>query len=178
MTRHVRSILVVGAGFAAALGATAALRAQPPALPDGYVQPGAPVEPGHAPGMKVHEAVPAAARTFELDFTRGDEIMSGITELAQRHGIAAGYVTGLGGLSGAVLGWGNPEVGGIKKIPVAQQSELASLVGDISLRDGKPHVHAHAVLALSDGSTRGGHVVEAHVSPVAEVVVVATEFSD
>ena len=36
----------------------------------------------------------------------------------------------------------------------------------------KPKVHAHAVVGLPDGSTRGGHVLEAHVWPTLEIFLV------
>ena len=62
-----------------------------------------------------------------------------------------------------------------KLIPIDEKTELVSLDGTVSLRNGEPSVHLHAVLALSDGTTRGGHVLELHVSPVAEVTILATD---
>jgi predicted DNA-binding protein with PD1-like motif len=38
--------------------------------------------------------------------------------------------------------------------------------------DGKPAVHAHIVIGQSDGAARGGHLLEAHVRPTLEVVLV------
>ena len=38
--------------------------------------------------------------------------------------------------------------------------------------DGKPSLHMHVVLGLNDGSTRGGHPLEATVRPALEVTVV------
>ncbi|TMJ50612.1 MAG: DNA-binding protein, partial [Alphaproteobacteria bacterium] len=38
--------------------------------------------------------------------------------------------------------------------------------------DGKPSLHVHAVLGLSDGSTRGGHLLEGHVYPTLEVTLI------
>jgi uncharacterized protein len=32
-------------------------------------------------------------------------------------------------------------------------------------------VHTHMVAGLSDGTTKGGHVLDAHVSPTLEVIV-------
>jgi hypothetical protein len=156
----------------ALLGCAAGAAAQQAPLPAGYVRPG-PAEPGNAPQMRVTQAT-VTQRTFDLRFGEGDEILSGITELAARERITAGYLTGIGGLARATLGWGDPAVGGIKTIPVEQKAELASLTGNITLRDGRPYVHAHAVVALTDGSTKAGHVVTAHVAPLAEVTVVAT----
>jgi hypothetical protein len=43
------------------------------------------------------------------------------------------------------------------------------------MRGDEPNVHLHAVVALSDGTTRGGHVLELHVDPVAEVTILVTE---
>ena len=175
MNKSIRSFLSIS-GFAIAFACAAPLQAQQQRpLPAGYVRPG-PAEVGHAPKMQVHEAAPSSARTFELRFSEGDDILSGITELAQREHITAGYVTGIGGLAGATLGWGDPEAGGIKTIPVEQKCELVSLVGNIALRDGKPYVHAHGLVSFSDGSTKGGHLIAARVAPLAEITVVATQF--
>lgn len=41
------------------------------------------------------------------------------------------------------------------------------------LEDG-PSVYAHVVLGLSDGTTRGGHLLEAWVYPTLEAVVTET----
>ena len=143
-------------------------------LPDGYVRNPA-VKPGLAPSMVVEEE-PTVAHTYQIRFSAGDEILSGLTDLAKREGITSAQITGLGGLSTALLAFGDPSIGSFvfKLIPVDEKSELVSLDGTISLRDGEPNVHIHAVVALSDGSTLGGHVLELHVDPVAEVTILAT----
>lgn len=143
------------------------------ALPADYIRP-TPVEPGRAPSMKVQERS-SSQRVFEVRFSTGDEILSGLTDLAMKQHITSAYVTGIGGLSTGLLGWGDPSNGAFKKIPIDQKAEIVSLVGDISMRDGRPYVHLHGVVAFSDGSTRGGHVIEAQVAPVAEIAVVALE---
>ena len=40
--------------------------------------------------------------------------------------------------------------------------------------DGKPSLHVHVVLGLSDGTTRGGHLLEGLVRPTLEVTLVET----
>ena len=49
--------------------------------------------------------------------------------------------------------------------------EALSLVGDVSVEDGKPRIHAHVVVGKRDGSAHGGHLLEAHVWPTLEVVL-------
>ena len=58
---------------------------------------------------------------------------------------------------------------------IDQKCEAVSLVGNISVRDGSPYVHIHVVVSFADGSTRGGHLIDAHISPIAEIVIVETE---
>jgi len=60
-------------------------------------------------------------------------------------------------------------------IPVAQQCEVLSALGDIALDDlGGPSLHVHVVLGLSNGSTRRGHLLEGLVRPTPEVTLVET----
>jgi uncharacterized protein len=60
---------------------------------------------------------------------------------------------------------------------VKEQVELVSLIGDItleenkSLGENKPMIHAHAVVGKRDGSTAGGHLLEAHVRPTLELIL-------
>jgi len=49
--------------------------------------------------------------------------------------------------------------------------EVLSLVGDVTINDGKPNIHAHVVLGKRDGSTSGGHLIEAIVRPTLEVIL-------
>jgi predicted DNA-binding protein with PD1-like motif len=130
-----------------------------------------PVQSGLAPKMRVTEAT-ATAHVFDVAFTTGDEILSGLTDVAKKHNITSGHITGLGGLSGALLVFGDDN--GFKRIPVDEKCELVSLVGHIQSRDGVPSVHLHAVVSFRDGSTKAGHVVEARVAPLAEISLVAT----
>ena len=111
---------------------------------------------------------------FDAIFSPGDEILSGLTDLAVEHNITSGYVTGLGGLSGALLGFGDPQLGAFARFPVDEKCELVSLVGHIQCATARRTVHLHAIVALKDGSTKAGHVFELRVAPLAEISVVAT----
>jgi predicted DNA-binding protein with PD1-like motif len=50
--------------------------------------------------------------------------------------------------------------------------EVVALVGDVARERGRPKIHAHAVLGRRDGSTCGGHLLEGHVRPTLEVMLV------
>jgi len=45
-------------------------------------------------------------------------------------------------------------------------------MGDVAVGDdGKASLHIHIVLGLSDGSTRGGHLIAGTVRPTLEIVL-------
>jgi predicted DNA-binding protein with PD1-like motif len=112
-------------------------------------------------------------KTFVLVFATGDEAIAGLTAFAKEKKLAASHFTGIGGFQEATLGYFNLDRKDYDKIAVREQVEVLSLVGDITLTDkGEPKIHAHVVLGRFDGSTRGGHLVEAKVRPTLEVMLV------
>lgn len=114
----------------------------------------------------------AGERTFILILDEGDEAFSSISAFAEMNAVTAASVTAIGAFSHATIGFFEFDAKSYKKIPVAEQSEVLSAVGDIAVDDeGKASLHLHAVLGLSDGSTKGGHFMEGYVRPTLEVMV-------
>ncbi len=111
-------------------------------------------------------------RTFALVFDKDDEVMAELTSFSRENGLDAASLTAIGAFSNATLGYFDMDKKEYEKISVEEQVEVISLVGDVALKeDGEPQVHAHVVVGLSDGTTRGGHLLEAHVRPTLEVVL-------
>jgi uncharacterized protein len=111
-------------------------------------------------------------KTFALIFQTGDEVSSSIVDFAARNGLGGSRLTAIGAFRDVTLGYFDWEKKDYKKIPVREQVEVLSLIGDIALKDGAPKLHAHVVVGRSDGTTMGGHLVEAHVRPTLEVILV------
>lgn len=111
-------------------------------------------------------------KTFALIFDTGDEVMANLVEFAKRNRLGASRLTAIGAFSDVTLGYFDWETKEYQKIPVNEQVEVLSLIGDVALKDGEPKVHAHVVVGRSDGSTRGGHLVAGHVRPTLEVILV------
>jgi len=59
-----------------------------------------------------------------------------------------------------------------ERIPLREQVEVLSLIGDIALQGSEPKVHAHVVVGKSDGTAHGGHLLESHVRPTLEVILI------
>ena len=143
---------------------------------EGYVPRGTRPGKGLAPGMKVTD-LGKGARTYRISMTKGDEIMSGLTDFAEKYHIRNGHFTALGAINKGLFGWSDVERGlGQKKIELNQEAEIVSLMGSVTTdAQGRGTVHGHGTVALSDGSVKGGHWWEAHVSIIADVFVTEEE---
>jgi predicted DNA-binding protein with PD1-like motif len=173
--RHVS--VVVALAFACA----AAMQGQPGAAQPGSGSPQAQygpafrkLEKGQAPNMKVQVLNQSSQETtYAVIFGKGDEVLAGLAEFAADKHIGAARITGIGAIQSATLGWLDPQRKMYRLVPVANQSEVLSLLGDIALLHAKPVIHAHMVVGHPDGSVQGGHLIEAHVWPTLEVIVTA-----
>lgn len=101
----------------------------------------------------------------------GDDAVSELTRLVRDQGIAAAQVTGVGAFERATVGWFDRAAKQYRPIEVDEQCEVLSLVGDVAVGVDGPELHLHAVLGLSDGSTRGGHLLAGKVFPTLEVIL-------
>jgi uncharacterized protein len=89
----------------------------------------------------------------------GADILHQAGRLAKEEGIKTGILTAIGAFSLAELAYYDQASLEYRKIPVEGPVELLSCLGNISIRDGQPFVHAHAVLADSQGRVLGGHLI-------------------
>ena len=110
-------------------------------------------------------------KTFAIIFESGDEAMAGLVEFAKAFSLGASHFTAIGAFRDVTMGYFDWESKEYRKIPVREQVEVLSLIGDVALKDGEPKVHAHIVVGRSDGSTRGGHLIEGHIRPTLEVIL-------
>jgi predicted DNA-binding protein with PD1-like motif len=110
-------------------------------------------------------------RTWIIVFESGEEAVSCITKFATVHELAASQISAIGAFCEVELAYFNIESKQYEKIPVHEQVEVLSLLGDVTLSENQPKVHLHAVLGRRDGSTRGGHLIKGVVRPTLEVVL-------
>jgi predicted DNA-binding protein with PD1-like motif len=118
----------------------------------------------------IHEN--SGSNTYVLVFDSGDEAIGELSKFVTGKKIGAARLSGIGAFREVTLGYFDWQTKTYKRNHVGQQVELLSLIGDIALDKGQPKVHAHAVVGLPDGTTRGGHLLEAHVRPTLELILV------
>jgi len=121
--------------------------------------------------MKSKVVEDADVVTYVVVCDPGDEAVSALTRFARSEDLEAAQITAVGAFEHATVGWLDPATRDYRPIEVAEQCELLSLIGDVAAGEDGPILHMHVVLGLSDGTTRGGHLLEARVYPTLEAVV-------
>ncbi len=124
--------------------------------------------------MKAKVVEDADVVTYVVVCDPGDEAVSAVTQFARSERLEAAQVTAVGAFEHATVGWFDRAARDYRRIPVGEQCELLSLIGDVAEGQDGPILHVHAVLGLSDGTTRGGHLLEGRVFPTLEAVVTET----
>ena len=110
--------------------------------------------------------------TYAVVLETGDEAMALLGEFVRTKEVDAASITGIGAFSRAVLGYFDWQSKQYQRIPVEEQVEVVSLIGDVAVAEGVPTLHVHAVLGKADGSVVGGHLLEGHVRPTLEVILI------
>ena len=124
--------------------------------------------------MKAKVVEDADVVTYVVVCDPGDEAVAALTQFARAERLQASQVAAVGAFERATVGWFDRAARQYRRIPVDQQCEVLSLMGDVAQDADGPSLHAHVVLGLADGTTRGGHLLEGWVFPTLEVIVTET----
>jgi predicted DNA-binding protein with PD1-like motif len=121
--------------------------------------------------MKAKVIEDADVVTYVVVCDPGDEAVDALTQFARAERLEAAQLTAVGGFERATVGWFDRAAKQFRPIPVDEQCEVLSLIGDVAEGQQGPSLNLHVVLGLSDGTTRGGHLIEGRVFPTLEIIV-------
>jgi predicted DNA-binding protein with PD1-like motif len=113
-------------------------------------------------------------RTFAVVLSTGEEAMTALTTFAVEQQLRATQFTAIGAFSRLVVAYFDWSTKQYRNIAIEEQVEVLSLVGDVTLDNGKPKVHAHVVIGKADATAHGGHLVDGHVRPTLEIIMTET----
>jgi predicted DNA-binding protein with PD1-like motif len=105
-------------------------------------------------------------RNFIVRAKHNSEIITFLNNVAKKQGITAATFTVIGALKWAKLGFYDQDKHEYLENLLSTPQEIATCIGNISTMEGKPFVHAHAVLADKNANTKGGHLLEGKVFAV------------
>ena len=87
------------------------------------------------------------------------DLLKGIEGLCHENNITVGVFTAIGAVKSARLGYYDQQSREYREFAVDEPMEMVSCIGNISLRDGQPIVHAHLALSDGEGRTISGHLM-------------------
>ncbi len=97
-------------------------------------------------------------KTFMGKLEFGGDLLEELTSVCDQNDIRLGRVEALGAVKKARIGFYDQQARKYNFIEIDKPLEITKLIGNISVRDGKPMVHAHVTLSDSQGNAFGGHL--------------------
>ena len=111
-------------------------------------------------------------QAYVVRLDRGDEVLECLSYLCRQEAIELASVTGLGAVNEVLLGLFDTEQKRYYSKDYKGVYEIASLVGNISRKDGEPYLHLHMVIGnVVTGECSGGHLSRAVISATGEIIV-------
>ena len=118
---------------------------------------------------KIREVNPV--KMFMGKLSHGADLLEEITKICVDQGICLGRIEALGAVKKARLGYYNQQDHEYHFFDLNQTLEITNLIGNISIKDGVPVVHAHVTLSDKDGQAYGGHLAPGTIVFACEVVI-------
>jgi predicted DNA-binding protein with PD1-like motif len=112
-----------------------------------------------------------AGRAFVGRLAQGSDLVEEIERFCAEREIGAAWVSVIGAVRRAAFAYFDQEER--QYVPLASEThhEIAGFVGNISLRDGSPFLHAHAIFCDVAGAPIGGHLLRGCEVFVGEVMI-------
>ena len=89
--------------------------------------------------------------------THGADLIDEIVAVARKHHVDLAQLWAIGAVKRARLAYYDQDGKAYWESPLDRHLEIVSLIGNLSLRDGAPAVHAHAAFSDEEGRMYGGH---------------------
>lgn len=113
----------------------------------------------------------SAGRGFVGRLPTGSDLTGEIERFCAEHNVLAGQVTAIGAVRHAAFAYYDEETQRYIDLESSTHREIVGFTGNISERDGRPFLHAHATFADAEGATVGGHLRAGNEVFMVEVMI-------
>ena len=112
-----------------------------------------------------------AGRAFVGRLEKGSDLVAEIERFCTERSIVAAWVSAIGAVERARFAYYEQDAHRYSELESDTHHEIVGFVGNVSLREGRPFLHAHATFADAAGETRGGHLLPGVVVFACEVTI-------
>ena len=112
-----------------------------------------------------------AGRSLVGRLATGDDLVEEIERVCAEQAINAAWVSVIGAVKRATFAYYEQQEHRYLELDTNEHHEITGFVGNISIRDGQPFLHAHATFCARSGAAVGGHLLKGCEVFAAEVTI-------
>jgi len=106
-----------------------------------------------------------------MTLAKGDNINKTFESFAEVKGIGCAWLNGIGALENPEIGYYSLEDKSYHRKTFNGEYELTSLIGNITLKEGKPFSHTHITFSDTEFRVFGGHLFNANITAAGEFIM-------
>lgn len=110
-------------------------------------------------------------RTYIFRLPKGKDLLQSLADFCHDNQVKCGVVNVIGAVENATLSVYDQAKKKYDKKVIAEELEIVSLMGNISIQDNRPCVHAHIMLSNKEYQVFGGHLLPGTKIFVAEAYI-------
>ena len=109
--------------------------------------------------------------TAFMTLSKGDNINKTFESFAEVKGVGCAWLNGIGALENPEIGYYSLEDKSSHRKIFKGEYELTSLIGNITLKEGKPFSHTHITFSDTEFRVFGGHLFNANITAAGEFII-------
>ena len=106
-----------------------------------------------------------------MTLAKGDNINKTFESFAEVKGVGSAWLNGIGALENPEIGYYSLEDKSYYRKIFKGEYELTSLIGNITLKEGKPFSHTHITFSDTEFRVFGGHLFNANITAAGEFIM-------
>ena len=106
-----------------------------------------------------------------MTLAKGDNINKTFESFAEVKGVGCAWLNGIGALENPEIGYYSLEDKSYHRITFKGEYELTSLIGNITIKEGKPFSHTHITFSDTEFRVFGGHLFNANITAAGEFIM-------
>jgi predicted DNA-binding protein with PD1-like motif len=113
----------------------------------------------------------SAGRVWVGRLETGDDLVEEIERVCTEHDVRAAWVSAIGAVKHASFAYYEQQQRRYLELASSEHHEITGFIGNISIRDDRPFLHAHATFCARSGAAVGGHLLRGCEVFAAEVTI-------
>ena len=106
-----------------------------------------------------------------MTLAKGDYINRTFESFAEIKGVGCAWLNGIGALENPEIGYYSIDNKSYHRKHFKGEFELTSLIGNITMKEGKPFSHTHITFSDSNYKVFGGHLFDAKITAAGEFLM-------